>query len=127
MRTRISRRGKQQVLLGVWIDKIVHDELERTAKGKDMTVADVTRHLLVRAIDAERRRPDAQRLLDGLLNLKEAELTELRGQIEQPRQKRMKKLALSRLRQDKMKTLKKDDALRSRDRKPMPFGQSRST
>ena len=48
MQTRISRVGKQQVLLGVWIDKLVYDELERIARSKGITVADLTRDLLAR-------------------------------------------------------------------------------
>ena len=106
MRTRISRAGKQQVLLGVWVDKIVYDELERTAKGREITVAELTRHLLARAIEAERHRPKAQQILNGLLHLEESEIEELRRQLVLPRQTRLKRMAVDRLRQTKLKSMK---------------------
>jgi len=81
MQTRISRRGKPQVLIGVWIDKPVFAELEHAAKRLDLTVADVTRDLLSRAVEMEKRRPDVQRLLNGLLSLNEAELKALRDKV----------------------------------------------
>lgn len=68
MRTRISRTGKPQVLLGVWIDKSVYDELESTAKSRETTVADVIRNLLARSVETERYRPDAEQILNELLS-----------------------------------------------------------
>ena len=81
MRTRVSRTGKQQVLLGVWIDKSIYDELESTAKGRETTVADVIRNVLARSVETERSRPDAEEILNDLLNLKEAERVQLRQQL----------------------------------------------
>ena len=81
MRTRISRTGKPQVLLGVWIDKSVYDELESTAKSRETTVADVIRNLLARSVETERYRPDAEQILNELLSLKDAEREQLRQQL----------------------------------------------
>jgi len=88
MRTRISRNGKQQVLLGVWIDKSVYDELESTAKNRESTVADVTRILLAQSVEKERRRPDAEQILKNLLNLQEAEREHLREQLQGSRRRK---------------------------------------
>ena len=97
MRTRISRTGKQQVLLGVWIDKSIYDELESTAKGRETTVADVIRNLLARSVELERRRPDAEQILDDLLSLKDAEREQLRQQLHgMGRRKAMQLAALRR-------------------------------
>jgi hypothetical protein len=97
MRTRISRTGKQQVLLGVWIDKSIYDELESTAKRRETTVADAIRNLLARSVEAERYRPDAEQILDDLLNLKEAERVQLRQQLHGAgRRKAMQLAALQR-------------------------------
>ena len=97
MRTRISRTGKHQVLLGVWIDKSIYDELESTAKGRETTVADVIRNLLARSVELERRRPDAEQILDDLLSLKDAEREQLRQQLHgMGRRKAMQLAALRR-------------------------------
>lgn len=97
MRTRISRTGKQQVLLGVWIDKSVYDELESTAKSREATVADVIRNLLARSVETERYRPDAEQILNEMLGLKDAEREQLRQQLHgSARRKAMQLAALRR-------------------------------
>jgi len=69
------------VLLGVWIDRSIYDGLETTAKSREIRVADVTRDMLAQSLETQRRRPDAEQILDSLLNLDEGEREVLRRQL----------------------------------------------
>lgn len=107
MKTRIGRNGRQQVLLGTWIDKGVYDEIEGLAGQKSTTIAEITRALLERGVQTEGRRPEAERILEDVLNLTDGEREQLRQQIEagkkDTRSARNKKRQLAALREQNAK------------------------
>jgi hypothetical protein len=81
MQTRVGRNGREQVHLGLWIDQGVYDKLVRLARNKATTISELTRTLLENSVEAETHRPDAEEIVQSLLNLSEAEREQLRQQI----------------------------------------------
>ena len=81
MQMRIGRNGREQVHLGLWIDRDVYDQLDRLAQDKATTISELTRTLLENSVEAEKNRPDAEQIVQTLLNLSESEREAIRQQV----------------------------------------------